>query len=85
MELEKIENKSKISPEDMKLMLEGICPTCKQPMIKNGKRTHSLTKAKLCEAKFREKTGVSENNQTITVDGKEYEIDAKYVRNPKKM
>jgi len=67
-----------ISKEDYDLMRKGICPNCHQPMIRNGKRTHSRTKAIICEEKFREKSQVPHQEQKINVDGKLYDVDANY-------
>jgi len=72
-----------ISKEDFRKMEKSICPTCNIPMWKNGKKTHSKHKARVCEAKFREKCKVSEEEQYVIVDGKRYLIDANFRRNQK--
>lgn len=74
-----------ISKEDMKKMQGSICPTCNMPMFKkSGKRTHSLSKSAVCEAKFREKCAVSHEDQYVTVEGKRYLIDANFKKKSKK-
>jgi hypothetical protein len=73
-----------IEKEDMKNMMGSVCPTCKMPMWKNGKKTHSRAKAIVCEAKFREKVKVFPDEQFVIVDGKRYQIDANFKRTPKK-
>lgn len=65
------------------LMQKGICPTCKIPMRKkNGKETHSRAKAILCEERLREKLkklGKPIERSTITIGGREFEVDAQIV------
>ncbi len=60
------------------IMQKGICPICDMPMIKNRKKTHSKTKAIVCEELLREKLQVKRT--TIKdKDGKIIEVDAKLV------
>lgn len=72
-------------PKDIyELMQQGICPVCKIPMIKqSGKRTHSRSKAIVCEEKLREmlrSRGYQTPRSTITTpDGKTVEVDVRTV------
>lgn len=72
-------------PKDIsELMQQGICPVCKIPMIKqSGKRTHSRSKAIVCEEKLREmlrSRGYETPRSTMTTpDGKTVEVDVKTI------
>ncbi|HSA76450.1 MAG TPA: hypothetical protein VLE02_02785 [Nitrosarchaeum sp.] len=60
------------------LMSKGICPTCLIPMFKDGYKTHSKTKALICEEKLREKIKIPHGNQQIKVNDKLYDVDANF-------
>ncbi len=68
------------------LMQKGICPVCNEPMVRvtpthpQGKKTHSPSKAIVCETKLREMVGMMPN-LVRGLDGKLYEVVPKLVQN----
>ncbi len=58
---------------DFELMAKKICPVCREPMMKNGKRTHSKQKAKICLEMMRKRHGIKPPQ--IEVDGKLYDVN----------
>ena len=73
---------SEIPENVLSLMRKGICPVCKKPMMRNGKRTHNKTMSLVCEEKLRETLKV--RRTTFSHDGQLYEVNAHFTSKKEK-
>lgn len=73
---------SEIPDDILSLMRKGVCPICKKPMMKNGKRTHNKTMALICEEKLREKLKIKRT--MLNLNGNMYEVNAHFEQKTKK-